>query len=206
MSTDDAPVVGEMWQPRTVNSMSSEGQNTVSTGTSENEAFEQVFERYYRNVSFYFSRRGFSADESRDLTQETFMRAYNRWEHYRREQERGWIFTIAANIYRNVLRSRHTQKRNASEQSLAPLLELGQEPRSLEADPAEQLLHKQRQELVLDALQDLPPRMRQCFLLRFSHHLKYEEIAIVMKTSIQSVKSQLHQAKSRIRRTIGTGV
>lgn len=206
MSTEDSPTIGGTWQPRTVNSMSSEGQNAVSTGTSENEAFEQVFERYYRNISFYFSRRGFSADESRDLTQETFMRAYNRWEHYRREQERGWIFTIAANIYRNVLRSRHTQKRNAPEQSLAPILELGQDPQSQEADPAERLLRKQRQGLILEALQDLPPRMRQCFLLRFSHNLKYEEIAIVMKTSIQSVKSQLHQAKTRIRRAIGTSV
>ncbi len=206
MSTEDSPTIGETWQPRTVNSMSSEGQNAVSTGTSENEAFEQVFERYYRNISFYFSRRGFSADESRDLTQETFMRAYNRWEHYRREQERGWIFTIAANIYRYVLRSRHTQKRNAPEQSLAPILELGQDPQSQEADPAERLLRKQRQGLILEALQDLPPRMRQCFLLRFSHNLKYEEIAIVLKTSIQSVKSQLHQAKTRIRRAIGTSV
>lgn len=190
-------------KPRTVNSMSSEGQNAVRESEAHNDDFEKVFERYYRPVSFYFTRRGFSADESRDLTQETFLRAYNGWDHYRRDKERGWIFTIAANIYRNVVRSRHTQKRDAQVQPLAPLIDSGHEPISAEVDPATQLLNKQRQNQVIEALLELPPRMRECFLLRFTHGLKYEEIAHVMQTSIQSVKSQLHQAKLRIRRQIG---
>lgn len=189
-------------QPRTVNSMSSEGKNAVRESEAQNDVFEEVFERYYRPISYYFSRRGFSADESRELTQETFLRAYKGWEQFRPEQERGWIFTIAANIYRNVVRNRHTQKRDAQVQPLALLIEAGQEPPSAEADPETQLRHKQRQNLVLEALLELPPRMRQCFHLRFSHELKYEEIAHVMQTSIQSVKSQLHQAKLRIRRQV----
>ncbi len=182
--------------------MSSEGPNAVGPGQSEDETFEAVFERYYRPISYYFSHRGFSVDESKDLTQETFLRAYNGWDQYRREQERGWLFTIAANIYRNVLRSRHTAKRWAIEEPISQLMECGIELPNSEADPASRLLRKEESDRVLAVLLELPPRMRQCFYLRFSHHLKYEEIAHAMQISIQSVKSQLHQAKLRIRRLI----
>lgn len=182
--------------------MSSEGRNAPGAGQTEDETFEDVFERYYRPIAYYFSRRGFSADESKDLTQETFLRAYNGWTQYRREQERGWLFTIAANIYRNVLRSRHTGKRWAIEEPISLLMESGVEPSTREADPASRLLRKERSDRVLAVLLELPPRMRQCFYLRFSHHLKYEEIAQAMQISVQSVKSQLHQAKLRIRRQI----
>lgn len=182
--------------------MSSEGQNATGTGLTEDETFEEVFERYYRPISYYFSRRGFSVDESKDLTQETFLRAYNGWEQYRREQERGWLYTIAANIYRNVLRSRYTDKRRAIEEPLSVLQASGFEPATHGDEPDRQLLLKEQSDQVLTALLELPPRMRQCFYLRFSHHLKYEEIAHAMQISIQSVKSQLHQAKHRIRRQI----
>ena len=34
---------------------------------------ERLFERYARPVSYFFARRGFSPEECRDLTQETFL-------------------------------------------------------------------------------------------------------------------------------------
>ena len=92
--------------------------------------FERMFERYYRPVSYYFARRGFSKDESHDLAQETFLRAYKRWEHYRheRDSEKAWLFTIAANLYRNTLRKRGARKRQVTKSSLSELLEVGIEP------------------------------------------------------------------------------
>ena len=49
-----------------------------------------------------------------------------------------------------------------------------------------------------ERLEDLPPGMRRCLELRFANGLKYREIARILKISIQSVKSQLHEARKRL--------
>ncbi len=182
--------------------------------------FEQVFERYYPRVSRFFCRRGFSADESQDLAQKTFLKVYRswerhrrglhtvdsraeQWEHYRRdrspqEQETSWIFTIALNVYRNEIRHSSAQKRDAPEKPLEQLRETGWEPTAPDGDPEIAYLDKQRVRLLAKTLDELPPGMRRCFELRFAHGLKYREIADVLKISIQSVRSQLHQARRRL--------
>lgn len=178
-----------------------EGQQAQSL----DEEFEKIFERYYRPVSYYFARRGFSADECHDLAQETFLRAYRRWDQCRKNQEKGWLFTIAANLYRNTIRHRRAAKRDVQKQSLSELADQGLEPPAEDDDPVSHLLEKQQNRLLVKAIEELPPRMRQCFLLRFNQGRKYKEIAQVMQISIQSVRSQLHQAKIRLRETVKNG-
>lgn len=186
--------------------------------------FEQVFERYYPRVSRFFSRRGFSTDESQDLAQKTFLRVYRGWERHRRalygvdakteqwehysrdwtpqEQETSWIFTIALNIYRNEVRHSSAQKRDAPEKPLDLLREKGWEPIAPGGGPEADYIGKQRIHLLAETLDELPPGMRRCFELRFAHGLKYKDIAGVLKISIQSVRSQLHQARQRLERLL----
>jgi DNA-directed RNA polymerase specialized sigma24 family protein len=41
--------------------------------------------------------------------------------------------------------------------------------------------------------------MRRCVLLRIDQGLKYREIASIMRVSIDTVKTQLHQARHRLK-------
>ena len=177
--------------------------------------FEVLFERYYPRVSNFFSRRGFSPDESEDLAQRTFLKAYRSWERHRRrydlvaearaetweryrKDETSWIFTIALNTWRNEIRRQKTRKRDAQEVDLEQLREVGWEPPALEDDPEVEYLGRQRLRLLEEKFDTLPPAMRRCFELRFAQGLKYREIALILKISIQSVRSQLHQARKRL--------
>lgn len=171
--------------------------------------FERLFEDYYRPVSQYFARRGCSKEECQDLAQETFMSAYRGMSSYRSESSlETWLFVIAANVWRNWLRSQKAQKRSATEVSLE------KESRSTERGvlnvvPApdtsalEGLLSSERFALLKRELENLPARMRFCFLLRFHQGLKYREIANVMGVSVETVKSQLFQARGRLKETVG---
>ena len=164
--------------------------------------FEQIFERYYRPGSFYFGRRGCTREECQDLTQETFLGVYKGMERYREEANiETWLFIIAANIWRNWLRSRSALKRNAPELSLEQSVESGKAPASTteEAHPLDRLLTGERWDLLRRGLDELPPRMRYCLLLRLDQGLKYREIATIMNISVQTVKSQLHQARERLK-------
>src|SRR5687768_11300054 len=90
------------------------------------EAPEELFRQYYRPVLAFFARRGFSAEESRDLAQETFLRVYKNWASFRGESsEVTWLFQIATNLYRNTIRSRSALKRDRQE---VPLEESDGEP------------------------------------------------------------------------------
>lgn len=163
---------------------------------------EDLFQRYHRPVVAFFMRRGFSAEESRDLAQETFLRVFKHIEGFRGESSvETWLFQVAANLYKNTLRSQATLKRDAQEVPLdteeggTAVEDRGpREPGQLAS-----LLAQERARKLRDALEDLPPQMRQAVFLRIDQDLKYREIAVVMRVSIETVKAHLYQARQQLR-------
>jgi len=183
-----------------------------STGEDREEQFHQIFRRHYRSVTFFFAHRGFDAEECRDLTQETFFRVYRGMEGFRGEAGiKTWLYTIAANIYRNEIRDRQAEKRSADEVSLEESLEQGRpifESRAVRAgggseDPLHSILTDERARLLREAVDGLPPRMRRCVLLRLDRGLKYREIAVILHVTEDTVKAQLFQARQRLHRALG---
>lgn len=165
---------------------------------------EELFRHYYRPVVAFFTRRGFSSEESRDLAQETFLRVYKNRETFRGESSAvTWLFQIAANLYKNTLRSHATQKRDGLEVSL----EISRAENGMieetccchEEDALDTLLIEERARILRAALEDLPPQMRQAVILRVDRDLKYREIAQVMRVSIETVKAHLYQARQHLR-------
>lgn len=170
--------------------------------------FERLFERYARPVSYFFAHRGFSPEECRDLTQETFLGVYRGMNGFRHDASvETWLFTIAANVWRNEVRSRTAGKREGRE---LPLEELAESSGTLPADlcaagdPLAGLIEDERAGLLREALGELPAQMRRCLLLRLDQQLKYREIAQILRVSIETVKSQLFQARERLRHKLAT--
>jgi RNA polymerase sigma-70 factor (ECF subfamily) len=189
-----------------------------SSATGDVERFRALYVRHYSQVVRFFRVRGFAGDASRDLAQETFARVFRGIRAFRGESRfETWLFKIAINVYLNELRSRKV-KRSTQEMSLelavpgeGVLPSAASEDESNESvlvtDPAlvdresgalETVLAAERMRMLGEALNDLPPQMRQCVLLRLQD-LKYEEIAVAMRISIQTVRSQLHEARVRLR-------
>jgi len=160
---------------------------------------DELFRRYYRPVVAFFTRRGFSLDESQDLAQETFLRVFKNMDSFRGESAiETWLFQIAGNLYKNTLRSLQTQKRDAQEVSLESseaVLELG----TRDSDALRAILTQEQSQRLHKALEDLPPQMRQAVYLRVDGDLKYREIADVMHITIETVKAHLYQARQKLR-------
>jgi RNA polymerase sigma-70 factor (ECF subfamily) len=165
---------------------------------------EALFLRYYRPLVVFFSRRGFSAEEARDLTQETFLKVFKYGEQFRGESHAAtWLFQIATNVSRNTLRHQGTAKRDAEEMSVsAPEGAEAAESVPDTSDPLRDVLSEERVRLLREALRDLPPQMRRCVLLRVEHDLKYREIAELLRISIETVKAHLYQARHHLRGTL----
>lgn len=170
----------------------------------ESEKFE-TFYQHYDTVFYWFIRQGLPPEIGRELTQDVFLSAFKGLEDFKENAgPKTWLLRIARNIYLNHLRDRRTQKRDGKEVSLSP-----SDDESSPLDPAEPgkgpdriLEEKERDHSLYGALAHLPSQMRQCLELRLED-LKYREIAEIMGLSIDTVKSHLHQARSRLREHLG---
>jgi len=165
-----------------------------------------VFRKYHRRVLGFFQKKGASPDDAQDLTQETFLRVFRSSARLdNRAQLEAWLFEIARNVLINSRRNQAALKRSAkmvsldeprpdgeAQETADPEFEAG------EKDALTSMITQEELTVLRRALSELPEQMRQCAQLR-SMDYKYREIAEVMQISIDTVKSHLHQAKTRLR-------
>ena len=182
----------------------------IQAGIRVEENFEKLFRRFRPLVHSFFLRKGFSVEESRDLTQEVFFRVFKGIDTFRGDSRfERWLWEITDNIYLNELRRRRTEKRHGIEHSLDAPKESGSEPNPVleiaapGLSPEEQVLQQQDLEALRAAIQELPDQMRRCCILRYERGLKYQEIADEMEISIETVKAHLHQARKRLMAKLG---
>ena len=167
------------------------------------ESFRLLFDRFYWPLFRFFERRGFSTEECQDLVQETFLRVHRGIEEFRGESHCvHWLFRIAANTAGKALRHQSAAKRAGSTVSWEDQ-GLEEAPHALPGRaetpaPLRQLLGKEKQELLRQAIDRLPAQMRRCVRLRVFQDLDYEEIAEALQISPSTVKVQLFKARKRL--------
>ena len=88
----------------------------IQAGTDAERNFERLFRHFRPRVIRFFSERGLEPALCEELTQDTFLRAFDHLHHFeRRSQFSTWLFEIAKNVFNNELRSRQAAKRDGYE-------------------------------------------------------------------------------------------
>jgi RNA polymerase sigma factor (sigma-70 family) len=177
----------------------------------DEDKFQRLYELYNRQIYIFFANRGFCREESRDLLQETFLAAYNSRAGFRGEgPPRAWLFGIATNVWRMRVRSQSRLKRDVRVVSLEtpahgqdsdqPLVtELADTAQ--ESCPLAKYLADEQNRLLYEALQELPERMRLGVVLLLRGY-KYREIAEILKVSTNTIRSQLFDAREKLRKRL----
>jgi RNA polymerase sigma-70 factor (ECF subfamily) len=169
------------------------------------DAFAPIYFRFLPPLLRFFSNRPELREEARDLAQKTLVQAFQNIGQYRFEAPfAAWIRQIGENVWRNAVRDRRAAKRDAPVESLDAVESEGAEGPHLQvADPApspeDVALKEERLRVLRAAMSTLPDGMRRCIELRVVSDLKYKEIAEVTGIGIDSVRSQLHEAKQRLK-------
>ena len=161
------------------------------------DAFEDLVRRH-QGVVYRVAARIVGRDEARDISQDAFLRAYNRIEYW---QERGsfrsWLLQITRNAALNHLARRRPQPRGAAE-DLEENFGSGEGPDPYTRTPASALEDRERRERLELKLRDLRDEHRIVLVLRDLEGLSYAEIAEVMSSPVGSVKGRLHRARSEL--------
>ncbi len=145
-------------------------------------------------------------EEARDLTQETFLRAFQSIEHFRGDADlRTWIYRIAINQARNRWRWWHRRKREVTVS-----LDSGNGNQPLTAalhanrgeTPEEEALTHERERALRKALQNLRRVYREAVILRDIEGLTYEEVADTLHINVGTVKSRLARGRAELRQKL----
>src|SRR6185369_15637191 len=108
---------------------------------------------------------------------------------------RAWIFRIALNAAKDLQRSAWRRKvKPLQSTEIMPMVESMSPDRAVEERES---LMRLRQ-----ALMQLRPEEKEVFLLRQNADLTYEEIAVMRRTPVGTVKTQMRSALQKLRRVL----
>ena len=170
-------------------------------------AFAELITRYQDRLYNAQLRMVGHAEDARDLTQETFLRAVSAMASFDgRSQLYTWLFRIGVNLAMNHRRRGQRDKAlrdprgnhdpvvaRQAEHLLRQAAERADPPPDCQAEASE------RQALVRRALGELEPQQRAIVVLRDIEGLDYQQIAEVLEVAVGTVKSRLHRARMALR-------
>jgi RNA polymerase sigma-70 factor, ECF subfamily len=184
--------------------------DVVPSSRGEAILFEEVVNRYHGKVFRLIYRYIGDYDESCDLTQDTFVRAYSAWHEFRGEaQVYTWLHRIAINTCLNHQKKAQRRRRveAGSLDHRAGEHEEGQggnwsgfEARDEYPLPLQVLESQELRVRLHEVLCELPDNYRTVIILRDMEGLTYEEIARITESTLETIKSRLFRARNALRR------
>ena len=125
-------------------------------------------------------------DQARDAVQETFLKAYQKWESFRGESEElTWLTRIAINTCKDMRRTAWFKWVDRKV--------------NLDDFPEQGYLQRFRDNTLLQAVTALPDKYRTVVLLYYYQDMTQEQIAQTLGIPVSTVKSRLKRAKDRLR-------
>ncbi len=170
-------------------------------------AFEELVGRHEEKVYGLAVRMTRSEADAAEITQDTFLSAYQHLGEFRGEAAFGsWVHRIAAN--NALMRLRRQKVLDVVSDELAgpeftdrgSLAEVPESDWSKRAD--DKILDDELGRAIQEATDALPEGYREVFLLKDVEGLSYEEISEMVGISVPAVKSRLHRARLALREAI----
>lgn len=155
-------------------------------GRGDVEALQELIDRHWKGLVSQVDSMLHSLDEAQDVAQEVFVRV---WEHRTRWRPggsaRAYLYRIARNLV--LLRRRHLEVRERTESEV-------RRRAGRVASPLEDLTHTELREAFEKALDSLPDRRREAFLLVRFRGMSLHEAARVMNVTRRTVANHVYMA------------
>jgi len=170
-------------------------------------AFEALVDRHEDKVYGLALRMTRSEADAAEITQDTFLSAYQHLADFRGEAAFGsWVHRIAAN--NALMRLRRQRVLDIVSEDVAgpeftdrgSLAEVPESDWTRRAD--DKILDEELGRAIQEATDALPEGYREVFLLKDVEGLSYEEISEMVGISVPAVKSRLHRARLALREAI----
>jgi RNA polymerase sigma-70 factor (ECF subfamily) len=158
--------------------------------------FEDVYSSSFVQVYAYCLRRTRGAEDAEDAVADTFIVAWRRLDDLLASEHRqAWLYGVARRVLANQRRiSERYERIEERAMSFA-------QPIALD-NPAQDVEHRLRLAAVLDGLAQLAETDQELLLLAAFEQLSHAEMATVLETKVETIKSRLYRARQRLQEQI----
>lgn len=161
----------------------------------EIDAYSQVLSRYQGKIFSYVMRLINNREEADDITQQVFFKAYKGIHGFDTQRKfSSWLYRIAHNESVNWLKKKTKIKMESLEQQVENTGLQIAEKRDVHAE----LVKKEEQELIRQAIADLPEKYQEVMEMRYLDQLSYEEISEKIDRPVNTVGTLINRAKKRL--------
>lgn len=161
----------------------------------EESAFTSLVNKYRKTVyaiAFKFTHNHQEAD---DLTQDTFVKAYQGLAKFRKDSSfKTWLLRIATNLSINTTKSGRIRKDSGE----AP----ESDSQAIQIRPLESMIAFERKRKLYQAMVKLPPRQREALTLKSLQDMRCQEVADIMECSVGTVKANVFNAMKNLKKLL----
>ncbi len=158
---------------------------------TRDKGFRQLMHRYQEKVYWHVRRIVHDHDDSNDIVQDTFMKAYRAIDRFKGDAKiYTWLYRIASNEAITWLKRKKRRVTHSIDNEDSVIAQ------RLEADPYFDGDHTQK--LLYMAIASLPDKQQLVFNMRYFDELPYREISRILKTSEGALKASFHHAVRKI--------
>jgi len=169
----------------------------------DHDAFGELVNRHQRRV-WMVCRQYVGVGEADAAAQDSLVKAFTRIGDFdRRAAFSTWLTRIAINTCLDELRRRRREAAVDAEPEGDDQLDLLERVPDEDVGPEGRTMQKQAVASLAIREEELPPRQREIFRLRFYAEMELEEIAAALDVHVGTVKTQLHRAVQRLRQELG---
>ena len=166
--------------------MINEQQLVASARDGDTGVFGELVKEYKDPILRYLYKLTGDIEKASDMTQDTFLKAYQNLNSIRSEAAfKPWLYRIAT-------RTAHSYWRRARLRIFISFDGAKTDNGKLMENPARDIEEKMA---VRTALREVPPNQRECLVLHFVEGFKYREIAVTLGISEEAVRKRVARGK-----------
>jgi RNA polymerase sigma-70 factor (ECF subfamily) len=164
------------------------------------EAFATFVRRHQRRIFRLAVHMVRSAVEAEDLTQETFVRAYQAIGRFDgRSEPFTWVYRICVNLSLNAIRARKTRKSGGEPDDPRVESLLAERRPSHGADPAGAAVSRQQAEALYEGIDSLSETLRTTLVLVTVDGMPHDQAAAVLGCPEGTVAWRVHEARRKLK-------
>ena len=165
--------------------------NHLEAHTLQPLKFEDLVSQYKERLYWHIRRMVISHDDADDVLQNTFIKVYKNLHNFNGESQiYTWLYRIATNESLTFIKKRKRTTQIGSEELKESLVaNLTSDP-YFNGDEAQLTLQK--------AIDTLPAKQKQVFVMKYFDELQYNEISEILDTSEGALKASYHHAVKKI--------
>ena len=171
--------------------------------SGDQRAYDELMKRYKGGIYTMIFQMVRNREETEDLMQETFMKAFRALGTFNRNYAFStWLYKIALNNCIDAIRRKKLKTTPLDRPIACKEGEIRQEIRDDSCSPEKEFLFTERNRLVMECVNALPDIYRDVIILRHQEERSYEEIGDMLHLPVGTVKARIFRAREILKKKL----